>query len=107
MKEKVHVFVRVLLIFVLMIFLMASMGCFFYPKAERAPGELVSDVNFEIIDETTVVGKHDNGGRQWIYVDCDYWAGCFMRCDGASSQCKQLAKDSKFSILSIFMNVFN
>ena len=61
-------------------------------------GELVSDINYEIVDETTVVEKKDNG-RQWIYVGCDYWAGCFMRCDGASNQCKQLAKDSKFSIL--------
>ena len=105
MKEKVHAFMRVLLINVLMIFLTASVGCF-YPKAERAPGELVSDVNYEIVDETAVVGKNDNANRQWIYVDCEYWAGCFMRCDGASNQCKQLAKDSKFSILSVFMSVF-
>ena len=105
MKEKVHPFVKVLLTFVLMIFLMASVGCF-YPKAERAPGELVSAVNYEIINGTTVIEEKDNGGRQWIYVDCDYWAGCFMRCDGASNQCKQLAKDSHFSILSVFMTVF-
>ena len=105
MKEKVHAFVKVLLIFVLMTFLTASVGCL-YPKAERAPGELVSDVNYEIVDETTVV-RSDNGKRQWIYVDCDYWAGCFMRCDGSSNQCKQLAKDSRFSILSVFMSVFN
>ena len=105
MKEKVHEFVKVFLIFVLMVFLAASVGCF-YPKAERAPGELVSDINYEIVNETTVVAESDNG-RQWIYIDCNYWAGCFMRCDGASKQCRQLAKDSNFSILSIFMNVFN
>ena len=105
MKVKVQVAMSILLVVAISVILVGSTGCF-YPKAERAPGELVSDVNYEIVDETTVVTKSDNG-RQWIYVDCEYWAGCFMRCDGASSQCKQLAKDSKFSILSIFMNVFN
>ena len=105
MKEKVHAFFKVLLIFVLMTFLTASVGCF-YPKAERAPGELVSDIQYKIIDETTVVGENDRS-RQWIYVDCAYWAGCFMRCDGTSNQCKQLAKDSHFSILSVFRNIFN
>ena len=81
-----------------------SAGCF-YPKAERVTGELVSDVNYKIIDGTAVVDSEDNA-RQWIYVDCEYWAGCFMRCDGESNQCKQLAKDSNFSILSVFMSVF-
>ena len=81
-----------------------SAGCF-YPKAERVTGELVSDVNYKIIDDTAVV-EYEGNSRQWIYVDCNYWAGCFMRCDGASNQCKQLAKDSNFSILSIFMSVF-
>ena len=79
-------------------------GCY-YPKAERVPGELVSDVNYKIVDETAVVDNGDNA-RQWIYVDCDHWAGCFMRCDGESNQCKQLAKDSNFSIVSIFKSVF-
>ena len=105
MKVKVRTAVNILLMLVIAVLLVASASCF-YPKAERVSGALVSDVSYEIVDETTVVTKSDNG-RQWIYVDCEYWAGCFMRCDGASSQCKQLAKDSNFSILSVFMNVFN
>jgi len=105
MKVKVQAAVYILLMSVIAVASMSSAGCF-YPKAERGPGELVSAINFKIIDETTVVEKSDNG-RQWIYVDCDYWAGCFMRCDGASNQCKQLAKDSHFSILSVFMSVFD
>ena len=105
MKVKIQVAVNILLMCVVAVAFVSSVGCF-YPKAERGPGELVSDINFKIIDETTVVEKSDNG-RQWIYVDCDYWAGCFMRCDGASNQCKQLAKDSHFSILSVFMSVFD
>ena len=104
MKVKVQTVANALVILAIMNALAVSGGCF-YPKAERAPGELVSSINYEIINETTVVDKQDNG-RQWIYVDCNYWAGCFMRCDGASNQCKQLAKDSKFSILSVFMSVF-
>ena len=104
MKVKAQAAVNIFLMFVIVILLLASAGCF-YPKAERAPGELVSDINYKIIDETTVI--QENGvNRQWIYVDCDYWAGCFMRCDGSSKQCNQLAKDSRFSILSVFMSVF-
>ena len=106
MKVNAQEVANVLLMVAIVVVLVGSTGCLFYPKAERVSGELVSDVSYEIVDETTVI-EADGNGRQWIYVDCDYWAGCFMRCDGASSQCKQLAKDSKFSILSIFMNVFN
>ena len=104
MKVKVQAAVNIFLMFVIVILLLASAGCF-YPKAERASGELVSDINYMIIDETTVIPDSDVN-RQWIYVDCDYWAGCFMRCDGSSKKCNQLAKDSKFSILSVFMSVF-
>ena len=104
MKVKIQVVANASLIFSVMLVLVMSTGCF-YPKAERAPGELVSDVNYQIVDETTVI-KDNGDSRQWIYVDCDYWAGCFMRCDGSSKQCSQLAKDSKFSILSVFMSVF-
>ena len=105
MKVRGHSALSVLTVFSIAAALVLSSGCF-YPKAERAPGELVSDINYEIVDETTVVEAKDNG-RQWIYVGCNYWAGCFMRCDGSSNQCKQLAKDSKFSILSVFMSVFD
>ena len=99
MKAKVNA-----VMFAIMFVLVANSGCF-YPKAERAPGELVSEVNYEIINETTVVDAK-NSSRQWLYVDCEYWAGCFMRCDGDPNQCKQLAKDSKFSILSVFKSMF-
>ena len=104
MNKKFSLAVNVLLKFAIALALLMNTGCF-YPKAERVSGELVSDVQYQIIDETTVV--EDNDSRQWIYIDCDYWAGCFMRCDGASTQCKQLAKDSNFSILSIFQSVFD
>ena len=104
MNVKAQTAVSILLIFAIVIVLVASVGCF-YPKAERAPGELVSDVTYKIVNETTVV-EDNSDNRQWIYIDCDYWAGCFMRCDGSSKQCKQLAKDSRFSILSVFMSVF-
>ena len=104
MNVKVQTAVSILLIFAIVVVLVASVGCF-YPKAERAPGELVSDVEYKIVNETTVIA--DNGNiRQWIYVDCDYWAGCFMRCDGSPKKCNQLAKDSNLSILSVFMSVF-
>ena len=104
MKVKGKLVLDFSLMLTVMTVLVASAGCF-YPKAERAPGELVSNVEYKIDNETIVIP--DNGDvRQWIYVNCDYWAGCFMRCDGSSKKCSQLAKDSNFSILSVFMSVF-
>jgi len=104
MKVKGKLVLDFSIILAVMAVLVASAGCF-YPKAERVSGELVSDVIYKI-DHETIVLQEDVDSRQWIYVDCDYWAGCFMRCDGSSKKCSQLAKDSNFSILSVFMSVF-
>ena len=60
MKVKVQAAVNILLMSIIAVASMSSAGCF-YPKAERGPGELVSDINFKIIDETTIVGKIGNG----------------------------------------------
>ena len=74
-----------------------------YPKAERVTGTLTSDINHEVIDGTAVIeerAKHSSS-RWWVDVECDYWASCFMRCDGSKQQCRKLAEDSNFTVNSI------
>ena len=48
MKSKSHAWSDIFLKLTILITLLGSIGCF-YPKAERAPGELVSDVAYEIV----------------------------------------------------------
>ena len=50
MKVNIQMVANISLMFAVTVVLVASAGCF-YPKAERAPGELVSDVDYEIINE--------------------------------------------------------
>ena len=74
-----------------------------YPKAERIPGTLVSDIEHEVVDGTAIIegrAKHSSS-RWWVDVKCDYWASCFMRCDGPKQQCRKLAEDSNFTVNSI------
>ncbi|MBT3856302.1 MAG: hypothetical protein HOF64_05305 [Nitrospina sp.] len=30
----------------------------------------------------------------WLYVHCDHWSGCYMRCQGEINSCKKVVKDS-------------
>ena len=80
-----------------------------YPEAETLKGLKRASVQHEIIkdkidqNKTAVIEKRSNysSGRWWIDVECDHWAGCFMRCDGPKKQCKKLAEDSSFTVNSI------
>ena len=74
-----------------------------YPKAKRISGVLVSDIEHEVVDGTAVIedrAKHSSS-RWWVDVECDYWASCFMRCDGTKKQCRKLAEDSNLTVNSI------
>ena len=34
----------------------------------------------------------------WLYVKCDHWSGCYMRCQGKVKSCKKVATDSKLEV---------
>jgi hypothetical protein len=36
--------------------------------------------------------------KHWLYVRCDHWSGCYMRCQGEINSCKKVATDSGFQI---------
>ena len=119
MKEKIYVTKSVLVMLVIAVVFAGTTGCaksvnYYvkkiddfvdkgYPKAERISGKLVSDIKHEVVDGTAVIedrAKHSSS-RWWVDVECDHWAGCFMRCDGPKQQCRKLAEDSNFTVNSI------
>ncbi len=36
--------------------------------------------------------------KHWLYVRCDHWSGCYMRCQGKINSCKKIATDSDFLV---------
>ena len=119
MKEKICVAKSVLVMLAIAVVFAGTTGCaksashyvkqidnFIdkgYPKAERIAGKLVSDIKHEVADGTAIIEnrvKHSSG-RWWVDVKCDYWASCFMRCDGPKQQCRKLAEDANFTVNSI------
>ena len=115
MEEKICVTKSVLVMFAIAVVFAGTTGCAKsahyvkliddfvdkgYPKAERISGRLVSDIEHEVVDGTAVIEDRDkySSSRWWINVKCDYWASCFMRCDGPKQQCRKLAEDSNFTV---------
>ena len=119
MKKKIYVAKGILLIFAIVIAFAVTISCaksasYYikqvddfvdrgYPKAERVIGTLTSDINHEVVDGTAVIEERDknSSSRWWVDVECDYWASCFMRCDGTKQQCRKLAEDANFTVNSI------
>ncbi|MBC8288388.1 MAG: hypothetical protein H8E42_13020 [Nitrospinae bacterium] len=38
----------------------------------------------------------------WLYVECEHWSGCYMRCQGQIKSCKKVATDSQLDVDYIF-----
>ena len=116
MKEEACVVKSVLMMAVILVILTGAISCGkpgsalnWYPKAERVGGKITSTVDHEIIidkfdfNDTAQIQGGDKGSirRWWVAVECDYWASCFMRCDGSIKQCRKLAEDSNLKVISV------
>ena len=116
MKEEACVVKSVLMMAVILVILTGAISCGkpgsalnWYPKAERLEGKMTSNVDHEIIldsidlNDTVLIKGEDKHSisRWWIDVECDYWASCFMRCDGSKQQCRKLAEDSNLTVNSV------
>lgn len=40
--------------------------------------------------------------RHWVFVKCDHWAGCYMRCVGKLSICEKLAASVAWKEIYLF-----
>ena len=39
-----------------------------------------------------------NEPKHWLYIRCNHWSGCYMRCQGKINFCKKVARDSEFPV---------
>ena len=116
MNKKRSLIKNVLMMFIIVVVFTGTTSCGkpgsvlnWYPKAERLEGKMTSNVDHEIVvdsfdlNDTVLIKGEDKHSisRWWIDVECDYWASCFMRCDGSKQQCRKLAEDSDFTVNSI------
>ena len=76
----------------------ASNGIFNTPNGILVPKNPGSFKNYSVNDKGTVeiLGQKNITDMHWMYVECDYWSGCYMRCQGKIDSCKQVATDSKY-----------
>ena len=69
------------------------------PKAFPGSPEI-----FKVNNKGTVEVKGDNLKNQpmhWVFVNCNHWSGCYMRCQGPAKTCKRIAKKSGLKISHI------
>ena len=72
------------------------------PKAFIGSAEI-----FQVDDIGTVKVKGYNLKYQptyWTFVHCDYWSGCYMRCQGPKKICKSIAEKSDLKVINILTN---
>jgi carbonic anhydrase len=72
------------------------------PKAFIGSAEI-----FQVDDTGTVKVKGYNLKNQpthWAFVHCDYWSGCYMRCQGPKKICKSIAVKSDLKVINFLTN---
>ena len=42
--------------------------------------------------------------QHWLFVQCDHWSGCYMRCQGPIKTCKSIATKSGLDIAYVLSN---
>jgi hypothetical protein len=61
-------------------------------------------VNYRVTDENNsdktvvIIGQKKNKRIHWLYLNCDYIFGCYMRCEGPVNSCMKVANLGKFGI---------
>jgi len=72
------------------------------PKSFSGSAEI-----FKVSDEGTVEVKGYDMKDQpshWVFVRCNYWSGCYMRCQGPVKICKSIATKSDLDVAYIQTN---
>ena len=62
---------------------------------------------FSIQDQQVVVPPENSNPRitHWLFIECDYWAGCYMPCRGTLEACLKVAHDARWTVLTIHSRV--
>ena len=89
-------------IFALILFTSCASNHAAVPKAFPGSPEI-----FNVNNEGTVEVKVDsikNQPTHWVFVNCNHWSGCYMRCKGPAKTCKSIAKKSGLKVSHILTN---
>ena len=59
---------------------------------------------WDVIKGSVVIQNTEpkNMKRHWVFVKCDHWAGCYMRCVGKLSICEKLADTVAWKEIYLF-----
>ena len=64
----------------------------------------IESVNYRVTGENhsertvEIIGQGKNKLSHWLYLNCDYIFGCYMRCEGPVNSCIEVANIGKFEI---------
>ena len=84
---------------VLLAFYLSSCGAILIKPEGSAEG-----VNYKITGKSDhektveILNQGKNKFTHWLYLNCDYIFGCFMRCEGPVNSCIKVASRIKFGI---------
>ena len=68
------------------------------------PEGSIGSVNYRVIGENhsektvEIIPQEKNKFSHWLYLNCDYIFGCYMRCEGPINSCMKAAALGKFDI---------
>lgn len=91
----------IVLLSIILVFLLTS--CASNPVAVPKAFEGSSKI-FKVNTNGTVEVKINNLKDQpmhWVFIHCNHWSGCYMRCQGPAKTCKSIAKKSGLKISHI------
>ena len=82
--ERMKISSVVQLIACVYFFLMLFSGC---KTLIDTRGSAPLEPQYKVVDDTVVVTEKTDPMIHWIFVKCDYWAGCYVRCEGSKNHC--------------------
>ena len=68
------------------------------------PEGSIGSVNYRVTGENQsektveIIAQEKNELLHWLYLNCDYIFGCYMRCEGPLNSCMKVATLSKFDM---------
>ena len=68
------------------------------------PKDFIGSVNYRVTGENhsertvEIIGQGKNKLSHWLYLNCDYIFGCYMRCEGPINSCMEVATLTKFGM---------
>ena len=68
------------------------------------PEGTIGSVNYRVTGENhgektvEIIAQEKNELSHWLYLNCDYIFGCYMRCEGPINSCMEVATLTKFGM---------